>query len=177
MPAACRFLALALAVPLAACWTNLATVEVPVATTNLIRADGSVAGTVRVYQQPTGVLLRINAAGLPAGQHGVHVHTTGRCDPPGFTSAGAHWNPTQRQHGHRNPAGAHMGDLGNLGVGADGRLVAGLLVPGAALWPEAGSGPALRDADGAALVLHARADDEVTDPSGNSGDRIACAVI
>jgi Cu-Zn family superoxide dismutase len=160
---------LAVGLVLAGC-VPMAAPDVPVSTANLVSSSGAVLGTVRVFTEPTGVMLRIDAAGVPAGQHGVHVHTTGRCDPPGFTSAGPHWNPTDRKHGHRNPAGFHMGDLGNLGVGADGRLVAGLLVPQATI-------DALRDADGAALVLHAKADDEVTDPSGNSGDRIACAVL
>ena len=160
---------LAFGLLLGAC-VPMAAPDVPVSTANLVSSSGAVLGTVRVFSEPTGVMLRIDAAGVPAGQHGVHVHTTGRCDPPGFTSAGPHWNPTGRKHGHRNPAGFHMGDLGNLGVGADGRLVAGLLVPQATI-------DALRDADGAALVLHAKADDEVTDPSGNSGDRIACAVL
>ncbi len=160
---------LAVGLVLAGC-VPMAAPDVPVSTANLVSSSGAVLGTVRVFSEPTGVMLRIDAAGLPAGQHGVHVHTTGRCDPPGFTSAGPHWNPTERKHGHRNPAGFHMGDLGNLGVGADGRLIAGLLVPQATI-------DALRDGDGAALVLHAKADDEVTDPSGNSGDRIACAVL
>jgi Cu-Zn family superoxide dismutase len=148
----------------------MAAPDVPLSTTNLVSSSGAVLGTVRVFGEPTGVMLRIDAAGLPAGQHGVHVHAVGRCDPPAFTSAGPHWNPTTRKHGHRNPDGFHMGDLGNLGVGADGRLVAGLLVPQATV-------DALRDADGSALVLHAKEDDEVTDPSGNSGDRIACAIL
>ena len=160
---------LAVGLVLAGC-VPMAAPDVPVSTANLVSSSGAVLGTVRVFSEPTGVMLRIDAAGVPAGQHGVHVHATGRCDPPGFTSAGPHWNPTERKHGHRNPAGFHMGDLGNLGVGADGRLVAGLLVPQATI-------DALRDADGSALVLHAKADDEVTDPSGNSGDRIACAVL
>jgi len=160
---------LAVGLVLAGC-VPMAAPDVPVSTANLVSSNGAVLGTVRVFSEPTGVMLRIDAAGVPAGPHGVHVHTTGRCDPPGFTSAGPHWNPTGRKHGHRNPAGFHMGDLGNLGVGADGRLVAGLLVPQATI-------DALRDADGAALVLHAKADDEATDPSGNSGDRIACAVL
>lgn len=160
---------LAVGLVLAGC-VPMAAPDVPVSTANLVSSSGAVLGTVRLFSEPTGVMLRIDAAGVPAGPHGVHVHTTGRCDPPGFTSAGPHWNPTGRKHGHRNPAGFHMGDLGNLGVGADGRLVAGLLVPQATI-------DALRDADGAALVLHAKADDEVTDPSGNSGDRIACAVL
>ena len=160
---------LALGLVLAGC-VPMAAPDVPVSTADLVSSSGAVLGTVRVFSEPTGVTLRIDAAGVPAGQHGVHVHSTGRCDPPGFTSAGPHWNPGERKHGHRNPAGFHMGDLGNLGVGADGKLVAGLLVPQATI-------DALRDADGAALVLHAKADDEVTDPSGNSGDRIACAVL
>lgn len=160
---------LALGLVLAGC-VPMAAPDVPVSTADLVSSSGAVLGTVRVFSEPTGVTLRIDAAGVPAGQHGVHVHATGRCDPPGFTSAGPHWNPGERKHGHRNPAGFHMGDLGNLGVGADGKLVAGLLVPQATV-------DALRDADGAALVLHAKADDEVTDPSGNSGDRIACAIL
>jgi superoxide dismutase, Cu-Zn family len=164
-----RSSALALGLVLAAC-VPMAAPDVPVSTADLVSSSGAVLGTVRVFSEPTGVTLRIDAAGVPAGQHGVHVHATGRCDPPGFTGAGPHWNPGERKHGHRNPAGFHMGDLGNLGVGADGKLVAGLLVPQATV-------DALRDADGAALVLHAKADDEVTDPSGNSGDRIACAVL
>jgi Cu-Zn family superoxide dismutase len=165
-----RVLGLSIAPALAAACVPMAPPEVPVTTASLIRSDGANIGTVRVYSEPTGVVLRINATGLPPGTHGVHVHMTGRCDPPGFTSAGAHWNPTSRQHGHQNPAGFHVGDLGNLGVGADGRLVAGLLVPGATL-------AGLHDADGSAFVIHAKADDERTDPSGNSGDRIACAVL
>lgn len=144
--------------------------DVPVGQANLLSSSGAVLGSVRVFSEPTGIVLRINAAGLPSGVHGVHLHMVGRCDPPGFNSAGPHWNPTNRKHGHRNPAGFHVGDLGNLGVGADGKLVAGLLVPQATL-------AGIRDADGTALVLHAKADDEMTDPSGNSGDRIACAVL
>jgi Cu-Zn family superoxide dismutase len=155
---------------LAAGCVPMAPPDVPVSTVNLVSGSGAVLGTVRVFSEPTGLMLRIEAAGLPPGQHGVHLHAVGRCDAPGFTSAGPHWNPTTRKHGHRNPQGFHMGDLGNLGVGADGKLVAGLLVPQATFG-------ALRDADGAALVLHAKPDDEMTDPSGNSGDRIACAVL
>lgn len=167
---AARLVPLAIISGIAAGCVPMAPFELPVVTANLVRSDGAASGTVRIFTEPTGILLRIDASGLPPGQHGVHLHATGRCDPPAFTSAGAHWNPTQRQHGHLNPAGWHRGDLGNLGVGADGRLVAGLLVPGASL-------AELRDADGTAFVLHARPDDERTDPSGNSGDRIACAVL
>ena len=156
----------------------MAAPDVPVSTSDLISSSGAVLGTVRVFSEPTGVMLRINASGLPAGMHGVHVHMTGRCDAPAFTTAGGHWNPAVRKHGHKNPAGFHIGDLGNLGVGADGKIIAGLLVPGARVTTaNYGEGPVLRDADGAAIVIHANADDEMTDPSGNSGDRIACAIL
>ncbi len=172
-----RYGVLALGFVTAAC-VPMAAPDIVYADVPLVRSDGANIGTVRVFQENTGVVLRIDAHGLPAGKHGAHLHAVGRCEPPKFTSAGPHWNPTTKQHGHLNPSGYHMGDLGNLGVGADGVLTAGLLVPGARLRIDGyGDGPVLLDADGAALVLHATADDEKTDPSGNSGDRIACAVL
>lgn len=110
---------------------------------------------------------------IPAGQHGIHLHAVGRCEGPGFQTAGPHLNPTNRQHGLRNPQGPHLGDMPNLTVGANGQgraeaMVAGSLTPG--------QGP-IFDADGTALVIHAGADDQVTDPAGNSGARIACGVV
>lgn len=119
------------------------------------------------------VRLVVESTGLPAGTHGTHLHAVGKCDAPQFTTAGAHLNPASRQHGTMNPAGPHLGDLPNLTVGADGRgrmeaRVAGTLTAGAA---------PLFDADGTALVVHASADDMRTDPSGNSGARIACGVL
>jgi Cu-Zn family superoxide dismutase len=98
------------------------------------------------------------------------VHAVGRCDPPGFESAGPHWNPTGREHGSQNPRGQHLGDLPNLLVGADGEGSFDLGIAGADL-------RAMLDTDGAALVIHAGADDYRTDPSGNSGARIACGVF
>ena len=169
---------LCLVPPMLAGCVPMAPPDVPVATANLVSSNGAVLGTVRVFSEPTGVLLRIDASGLPPGLHGVHVHNVARCDPPDFKSAGPHWNPTSRKHGHRNPEGYHSGDLGNLGVGSNGKLVAGLLIPEARLTGTgSGSGPIMHDYDGTSLVIHAKADDEMTDPSGNSGDRIACAVL
>lgn len=139
-------------------------------TAPLVDAAGQAIGTVRMWESPGAVTFRIEARGLPHGLHGLHVHATGRCDPPGFTSAGAHWNPAQRQHGFNNPAGAHGGDMPNVAVAANGVIGETVTLAGASF-------AALRDADGAALVVHAAADDYRTDPSGNSGDRIACAVL
>jgi superoxide dismutase, Cu-Zn family len=142
----------------------------------LIGANGQTIGQVRAWQTAGGVTFRIDATGLPHGVHGIHVHTVGRCDPPGFESAGAHWNPATKHHGFDNPAGPHAGDLRNVEVAANGTLGATVTLAGASL---TGPGPSgvLLDQDGAALVLHAAADDYVTDPSGNSGARIACAVL
>lgn len=143
----------------------------------LVNASGQTIGTVRAWQTTGGVSFRLDASGLPHGVHGVHVHTVGRCDPPGFDSAGPHWNPTNRKHGVNNPQGPHAGDLPNVTVAANGVLGDTVTVSGADLTTPPGVPGALLDADGAALVIHAQADDYVTDPSGNSGARIACAVI
>lgn len=121
-----------------------------------------------------GVTVRVDVNSMPAGTYGVHVHSVGRCDPPGFESAGPHWNPTNRQHGRLNPQGHHFGDLPNLMVDTGRRGSVEFAIPGAIL---RGSANALLDGDGASVVIHANADDERTDPSGNSGARIACGVL
>lgn len=121
-----------------------------------------------------GVQLAINLRGLPPtmttlppGEHGMHLHEVGQCRPPKFETAGAHWNPAGRQHGHANPQGAHAGDLGNIRIDGAGNGAASVAIP-------AGLGG---HPTGLSLVIHAKADDEKTDPSGNSGDRVACAVL
>lgn len=136
----------------------------------LVNSTGQTIGEVRAWQTAGGLSFRITATGLPHGLHGVHVHSVGRCDPPEFASAGSHWNPAGKQHGLNNPAGPHGGDLPNVEVAANGVLSSTMTLPGASM-------ASLLDADGAALVIHAAADDYKTDPSGNSGARIACAVI
>lgn len=136
--------------------------------------DGAPRGTVTVMETPQGLTVRVNASALPPGPHGAHLHAVGRCDPPDFKSAGPHWNPTNNQHGTENPQGPHMGDLPNLMIAGEGTGNLEFTVPRARL---RGAEPALLDGDGAALVIHAKADDYRTDPSGESGDRIACAVL
>jgi Cu-Zn family superoxide dismutase len=142
----------------------------------LINASGHAIGTVRAWQTTGGVSFHMEASGLPHGVHGIHVHSVGRCDPPDFASAGSHWNPLGKKHGMNNPQGPHAGDLPNVEVAANGALGTTVTLPGASLTGPATAG-VLLDADGAALVIHAQADDYTTDPSGNSGARIACAVI
>lgn len=140
----------------------------------LVNSAGQSVGTVSAWQTDGGVGVRIQASGLPHGIHGIHVHAVGRCEGPKFESAGPHWNPATRKHGLSNPAGPHGGDLPNVTVAANGVLSTIVTVPGASL---AAGSATLADADGAALVIHAGPDDNVTDPSGNSGDRIACAIL
>ncbi|MEP9402855.1 superoxide dismutase family protein [Sphingomonas sp. VNH70] len=140
------------------------------ATAPLRTAAGADVGTVTATQTPEGIRVTIDARGMPAGTHGAHVHTTGRCDGPDFTTAGGHWNPTSKQHGTSNPMGPHGGDAPNLTIGADGTGSLTVTLP-------SGTMDGLLDADGAAFVIHANADDYRTDPSGNSGGRIACGVF
>ncbi len=120
-----------------------------------------------------GVVITGDLTGLPPGEHGFHIHETGTCDAASkFESAGGHFNPTAHEHGKENPQGPHAGDFDNITVAADGTASVNITQATAALNTEG-----LLDADGSALMIHADPDDYSTDPSGNSGDRIACAVI
>jgi superoxide dismutase, Cu-Zn family len=140
------------------------------AVADLTTANGQPVG--RATATPVGSDLRISIDGrsMPPGPHGAHIHTVGRCDAPTFESAGGHWNPTSKQHGMQNPAGPHVGDMPNLDVASDGSGTLSFTLPGGTL-------DGLFDADGSAMMIHAGPDDMRTDPSGNSGGRIACGVF
>ncbi len=136
-------------------------------------AAGRELGTLTLKDAETGLAVAGRLAGLPPGEHGVHLHATGRCNPPAFDSAGSHWNPGERQHGSANPQGPHAGDLPNLVVGADS---AGMMEGTTAAGSLRGEVPLL-DADGAAVIIHAGRDDYQGQPSGNAGSPIACGVV
>lgn len=135
-------------------------------------ADGRPAGTASLLNDPRGLRIVVNVMGMTPGAHGFHLHTTGKCEAPGFTSAGGHLNPDNRKHGSLAAGGAHLGDLPNLQVGSDGSGRATEAVGG-------GSGAlgSIFDGDGTAVIVHANADDYRTDPTGNAGDRVACGVL
>lgn len=144
------------------------------ASAQLQDATGRTVASASLTESGDALRVRIEAAGLGAGVYGAHLHSVGWCERPGFDSAGPHWNPSAREHGRDNPRGQHLGDLPNLLVGTDGRGSFEFTIPGGTL--SAGN-RRLMDADGAAVVLHARPDDYRTDPSGNSGARIACGAV
>ena len=137
----------------------------PMASAKLMAGDGAARGEAMITQADDGLHVVVKAMGLTPGMHAVHIHTTGTCTAPDFASAGGHWNPTGREHGKDNPAGKHMGDMPNMLAAADGTgeidyRVAGGMISGGAM--------PLMDADGAAVVIHAQADDN---------KRIACGVV
>ena len=141
----------------------------------ILNTEGNEIGNVSFTESGEGVTISIQAEGLPPGVKGIHVHETGVCTPPDFTSAGSHFNPTHKEHGFDNPKGFHLGDLPNIEVDANGKVSAE--VTSAELTMKPGAAHSILDSDGSALVIHEKADDYKTDPSGNSGLRIACAAI
>ena len=136
--------------------------------------DGKQIGVATLIQQPDGVRIAITGYRLPPGVHGLHIHAVGQCQPPEFTTAGAHFNPMGKKHGTQNPEGAHAGDLPNLDVAANGEGGVDIVSKAVTLGP----GPtSLFGDNGTSIVIHTGPDDMKTDPTGNSGGRIACGVI
>ena len=138
-------------------------------------AESNGIGTAILTQDATGsVRIRLHAHGLAAGVHGVHFHAIGKCEAPAFTSSGGHFNPSGMHHGLANPAGPHAGDLPNMTVDASGNADYDVTTNRVSLTPGTNG---LFDADGTALVVHAAPDDNMSDPAGNAGARIACGVV
>lgn len=143
-----------------------------------ISGPAGVSGTASLREGPGGVLVELSITGASPGWHGVHFHEKGDCSDPKFQSAGGHINHAgaKRPHGLLSPQGPDFGDLPNIFVGADGVGHAQLYSPLVSL-TGAGGRPALLDADGSAIVVHAKADDQASQPIGGAGDRIACGAV
>ena len=144
------------------------------ATAQIEDAEGNVVGSAAFTEGAGGIVVSVEARGLAPGEHGIHLHETGACDPPAFESAGGHVNPAEAQHGLSNPQGPHAGDLPGISVADDGTAAYEATTDRVTL---SGGDAALLDADGSAIVIHADADDQATDPTGNSGDRVACGIV
>jgi superoxide dismutase, Cu-Zn family len=145
------------------------------ATADMRSASGARYGILTLSPSPAGVRIDGALTNMPPGVHGIHFHQVGRCDAPDFATAGPHLNPAGAQHGLEHPRGPHAGDLPNLSANAAGQMVVDVATPRVSLSTDRPAG--LFDADGTALVIHADPDDQRTDPSGNSGERIVCGVI
>lgn len=158
----------------AACASARPSLPLPFASATLRTADGRDVGTALLRKVDNAIQVDLDVHGIPDGDHGVHFHTIGKCDAPDFASAGGHVNPGATKHGVHNPQGPHAGDLPNLVI-TNGKST-GWTARTLRISADTTRG-ALFDADGTAIVIHANRDDETTDPSGNSGARIACGVI
>ena len=147
--------------------------EIKVAITD---SKGAAVGAATFKTVKTGVQVKLELMNLPAGPHGVHIHTNAVCEAPAFTTAGGHFNPDGKKHGYLNPMGHHNGDMpDSVNVGTDGKGSATFVLTLVSLDPAAPNSLFLNG--GTSIVVQEKADDEMTDPSGASGARIACGVI
>jgi Cu-Zn family superoxide dismutase len=141
----------------------------------MVNGMGQPAGRATFMPEPGGgVRIELDYMGIAPGTHALHIHTTGVCEGPDFTSAGGHFNPTGRQHGTENPMGAHAGDLPNFEVDSSGGGHASVVASSVTLAEGENS---LFHPGGTALMIHAMPDDNRTDPTGNAGARVACGIV
>jgi len=142
---------------------------------SFVNAKGEQVGMAELKQTPNGVLIKAEIRGLTPGDHAFHIHETGKCETgEQFKSAGGHFAPRGKKHGYETTGGPHAGDMPNQFVSRDGVLKLNVMNTNVKLGSGDGS---LFDRDGSALVIHSAADDYLSQPAGDAGERVACAVI
>lgn len=153
-------------------------VQQPAATVTLINTSGGPVGSAELTEDGKGIVtLIVKVSGLPTGVHGIHFHEVGAADPkaiPPFSTSGEHYNPASKKHGLINPLGTHAGDLENLIIDGQGN---GSLTTTTNRFTLSDGPATLFDANGSSLIIHTNADDQITDPSGSSGGRIAGGIV
>ena len=155
----------------------MAEVEMMEKTYSVLNSSGFEIGTVTIEDEDDGVELELDLTSIPEGPHAIHFHEVGRCDGPDFTSAGGHYNPSGVNHGFEaSDPNPHAGDMRNFDAPQSGVVKTEIDNERVSLSARAGFAP-LMDSDGTALIIHAGADDYESQPSGDAGGRIACAVI
>lgn len=175
-------IAIGLALLAAGCQTLLTGHPVAAASATLTDSAGRMVGTASLWQEASGLVhVNVEVACLPEGcksltpgDHGLHFHSVGNCAAPAFMSAAGHFNPLGKQHGLNNAAGPHAGDAPNIAVDASGHGKVSFTTDRITLTPGSTS---LFDADGTAIVIHSGPDDQISQPAGNSGARVACGVV
>lgn len=171
---------LACALTLAACSDENEDVVFPLETAdaiaNLIANDRTALGIAYLKQGPNGVIIRIEATDLPAGWHGIHLHSIADCSSEDFTSTGGHINPDSREHGLLNANGPDSADLPNIYVHANGSVNAEMFTNRVSFYGTNAT-PALLDEDGSAIIIHLNEDDHQSQPIGGAGSRIGCGTI
>jgi Cu-Zn family superoxide dismutase len=169
-----RVLATALALAALLVW-GCSQSPTPTAKATLVNAQGQKVGEATLTEAAGGVKIDLTVENLPPGVHAFHIHEKGDCHGPDFMGAGGHFNPFGKHHGLENPQGPHAGDLPNITVGADGRAMVSTVAKLVTL--KEGEKNSLFQPGGTSLVIHEKADDNLTDPAGNAGARIACGAI
>lgn len=161
---------------MSAAFAGPALAQTATASATLTDLSGNALGTLTLTEESGGVRITGELTSVPNGEHGFHIHETGACDAETkFESAGGHFNPDGKEHGLENPNGPHAGDMSSVIADNDGNVAVDVTNPGVTLAADAPN--SIADADGSALMLHTEADDHMTDPGGNAGDRFACGVI